>query len=43
MIIHNYSLPKGYDLDVVEGPSISHDPESDAGGNLGSWQGYPSR
>jgi hypothetical protein len=25
--------PKGYHLDVVGGPSIPHDPESDAGGS----------
>jgi hypothetical protein len=37
------SLPKGYHLDVVGGPSTPHDPESDAGGSLSSWQGHPSR
>jgi hypothetical protein len=26
-------------LDVVGGPSTPHDPESDAGGSLSSWQG----
>jgi hypothetical protein len=36
-------LPKGYHLDVVGGPSTPHDPESDAGGSLSSWQGHPSR
>jgi hypothetical protein len=30
-------------LDVVRGPSTPHDPESDAGGSLSSWQGHPSR
>jgi hypothetical protein len=35
--------PKGYHLDVVGGPSTPHDPESDAGGSLSSWQGHPSR
>jgi hypothetical protein len=25
------------------GPSTPHDPESDAGGSLSSWQGHPSR
>jgi hypothetical protein len=30
-------------LDVVGGPSTPHDPESDAGGSLSSWQGHPSR
>jgi hypothetical protein len=41
---HNgISLPKGYHLEVVEGPSTPHDPESDAGGILSSWQGHPSR
>jgi hypothetical protein len=37
------TLPKGYHLDVVGGPSTPHDPESDAGGSLSSWQGHPSR
>jgi hypothetical protein len=30
-------------IDVVGGPSTPHDPESDAGGSLSSWQGHPSR
>jgi hypothetical protein len=34
---------KGFHLDVVGGPSTPHDPESDAGGSLSSWQGHPSR
>jgi hypothetical protein len=37
------SLSKGYHLDVVRGPSTPHDPESDAGGSLSSWQRHPSR
>jgi hypothetical protein len=41
--IWNYSLSKGCHLDVVGGPSSHHDPESDAGGSLSSWQGHPSR
>jgi hypothetical protein len=36
------SLSKGCHLDVVRGPSTPHDPESDAGGSLSSWQGHPS-
>jgi hypothetical protein len=36
-------LSKGCHLDVVREPSTSHDPESDAGGSLSSWQGHPSR
>jgi hypothetical protein len=36
------TLSKGCDLDVVRGPSTPHDPESDAGGSLSSWQGHPS-
>jgi hypothetical protein len=36
------AVPKGYHLDVVGGPSTPHDPESDAGGSLSSWQGHPS-
>jgi hypothetical protein len=36
-------LPKGYHLDVVAGPTIPHDLESDASGSLSSWQGHPSR
>jgi hypothetical protein len=38
-----YALSKGCHLDVVRGPSTPHDPESDAGGSLSSWQGHPSR
>jgi hypothetical protein len=34
---------KGCHLDVVGGPSTPHDPESDAGGSLSSWQSHPSR
>jgi hypothetical protein len=37
------SLSKGCHLDVVGGPSTPHDPESDAGGSVSSWQGHPSR
>jgi hypothetical protein len=37
------ALSKGCHLDVVRGPSTPHDPESDAGGSLSSWQGHPSR
>jgi hypothetical protein len=37
------SLPKGYHLDVVGGPSTPHNPDSYAGGSLSSWQGHPSR
>jgi hypothetical protein len=37
------ALPKCYHLDVVGGPSTPHDPESDTGGSLSSWQGHPSR
>jgi hypothetical protein len=36
-------LSKGCHLDVVRGPSTPHDPESDAGGSLSSWQAHPSR
>jgi hypothetical protein len=36
------SLSKGCHLDVVRGPSTPHDPESDAGGSVSSWQGHPS-
>jgi hypothetical protein len=36
-------LSKGCHLDVVRGPSTPHDPESDAGGSLSSWQEHPSR
>jgi hypothetical protein len=39
----NHSLSKGCHLDVVRGPSTPHDPESDAGGSLSSWQGHTSR
>jgi hypothetical protein len=41
--VMNLSLPKGYHLDVVGEPSTPHDPESDAGWSLNSWQGHPSR
>jgi hypothetical protein len=34
-----FALLNGYHLDVVGGPSTPHDPESDAGGRLSSWQG----
>jgi hypothetical protein len=37
------TLSKGCNLDVVGGPSTPHDPESDPGGSLRSWQGHPSR
>jgi hypothetical protein len=37
------ALSKGCHLDVVRGPSNPHDPESDAGGSLSSWQEHPSR
>jgi hypothetical protein len=37
------SLSKRCHLDVVRGPSTPHDPESDAGGSVSSWQGHPSR
>jgi hypothetical protein len=37
------SLSKGCHLDVVREPSTPHDPESDAGGSLSSWQGHTSR
>jgi hypothetical protein len=43
VILKHLSLPKGYHLDVVGGPSTPHDPESDAGGSLSYWQGHPSR
>jgi hypothetical protein len=36
------SLSMVYHLDVVGGPSTPHDPESDAGGSLNSWQCHPS-
>jgi hypothetical protein len=29
--------------DVVGGPSTPHDPESDGGWSISSWQGHPSR
>jgi hypothetical protein len=38
-----FTISKGYHLDVVGGLSTPHDPESDAGGSLSSWQGHPSR
>jgi hypothetical protein len=41
--IYNVTLSKGCHLDVVRGPITPHDPESDAGGSLSSWQGHPSR
>jgi hypothetical protein len=42
--LHNEELHNlCYHLDVVRGPSTPHDPESDAGGSLSSWQGHPSR
>ena len=34
-------LSKGYNLDVVTGPSNSYDPDSDADESFGSWQGHP--
>jgi hypothetical protein len=37
------SLSEGWHLDVVRGPNTPHDPESDSGGSLSSWQGHPSR
>jgi hypothetical protein len=42
-MVYFNTLPKGYHLDVVGGPSTPHDPKSDAGGSLSSWQGHPSR
>jgi hypothetical protein len=42
-VIIKQALSKGCHLDVVRGPSTPHDPESDAGGSLSSWQGHPSR
>jgi hypothetical protein len=39
----HWTEAKGYHLDVVRGPSTPHDPESDAGGSLSSWQGHPSQ
>jgi hypothetical protein len=41
-LVHN-TLSKGCHLDVVRGPSTPHDPDSDAGGSLSSWQGHTSR
>jgi hypothetical protein len=41
--VKNFALSKGCHLDVVRGPSNPHDPESDAGGSLSSWQGHPSQ
>jgi hypothetical protein len=35
-VVHTATFPKGYHRDVVGGPSIPHDPESDAGGRLSS-------
>jgi hypothetical protein len=42
-IVTGYALSKGCHLDVVRGPSTPHDPESDAGWSLSSWQRHPSR
>jgi hypothetical protein len=43
-IFHTFRYSyKGCHLDVVRGPSTPHDPKSDAGGSLSSWQGHPSR
>jgi hypothetical protein len=43
-VFDNYqSYMKLCHLDVVRGPSTPHDPESDAGGSLSSWQTHPSR
>jgi hypothetical protein len=42
LILDNTLLPKDYHFDVVGGPSTLHDPESDAGGSLSSWQRHPS-
>jgi hypothetical protein len=41
LLVH--ALSKCYHLDVVRGPSTPHDPESNAGGSLNSWQSHPSR
>jgi hypothetical protein len=41
--VYGGALSKGCHLDVVRGSSTPHDPESDAGGSLTSWQGHPSR
>jgi hypothetical protein len=43
IFVMEMSLSKGCHLDVVREPSTPHDPESDAGGSLSSWQGHPSR
>jgi hypothetical protein len=43
LLSSSFPNPKGYHLDVVGGPSTPHDPESDAGGSLSSWQGHLSR
>jgi hypothetical protein len=43
MVLMQIALSKGCHLDVVRGPSTPHDPESDAGGSLSSWQSHPSR
>jgi hypothetical protein len=43
VFVFSLHLPFSYHLDVVRGPSTPHDPESDAGGSLSSWQGHPSR
>jgi hypothetical protein len=34
-------LSKGYNLDVVRGPSYTYDSDSDADESFGSWQGHP--
>jgi hypothetical protein len=43
IIIITTTLSKGCHLDVVREPSTPHDPESDSGGSLSSWQGHPGR
>jgi hypothetical protein len=43
LLIIEATLSNGCLLDVVRGPSTPHDPESNAGGSLSSWQGHPSR
>jgi hypothetical protein len=43
IFLNSKALSKGCHLDVVGGLSTPHDPESDAGGSLSSWQGHPSR
>jgi hypothetical protein len=40
--VSGQSLSKGCHLDVVRGPSTPHDPESDPGGSLSSWQSHPA-